>query len=73
MILLLIIPCWILVLVLVLAVCLAARGGDQQDERRAEEAAWDMRDETSVVYCEPPQRRDADSAQRLIGAGGTAG
>ena len=37
--LLLIIPFWILVLSLVLAVCVAARRGDQQEERRVRAAA----------------------------------
>jgi hypothetical protein len=37
--LLLIIPSWILVLSIVLALCVAAGRGDQEEARRAEEAA----------------------------------
>jgi len=70
--LLLIVPAWILVLSVVLAVCVAARRGDQQQEAGAGAVAW----------AEPPapsrmpvtrESHQPEQPQRLVGAGGTVG
>jgi hypothetical protein len=71
--LLLIIPFWILVLSIVLALCVAARRGDQQEERRAEAAA---RLELPTPHRLPVTRHcskpELEPAHELVGARGTA-
>jgi hypothetical protein len=71
MILLLIIPCWILLLALVLGLCLAARRGDQRVESGTEAGAHGAVDEPSLAYGKARERGNADSAQQLVGASGT--
>jgi hypothetical protein len=69
--LLLIIPSWILILSIVLALCVAARRGDQQEERRAEAAA---RPELPAPHRLPVTRESSkpEPAHELLGARGTA-
>jgi hypothetical protein len=69
--LLLIIPAWILVVSIVLALCVAARRGDQHEERLAGAAAPTELPAPSRLAVTRQSPR-ADAARELVGAGGTA-
>jgi hypothetical protein len=70
MVLLLLITCWIVLLVLVTAVCLAARLGDEQEACRAAAAARGVRREPSPARSGSAHRGDAERAEQLVRAGG---
>jgi hypothetical protein len=74
MILLLVIPSWLLILSLVLALCLAARRGEVDREQAPAPQACAAPVEHAFAAAEGPGRRagHADPSHQLLGAGGTA-
>jgi hypothetical protein len=70
--LLLIIPSWILVLSLVVALCAAARDGDRQEERRAMADDWTQpRAQSQIVITRRLPR--PDQAQQKVAARASVG
>jgi hypothetical protein len=70
MVLLLIIPAWILVLALVMALCVEARRSDEQEERHANAPAWDQVAESPIPVIR--QSPHPGPAHQLAGDAGIA-
>jgi hypothetical protein len=70
--LLLIIASWMLVLSIVLALCVAARRGDQQEERRAEAARPELPTPHRLPVTRHNQSSTLEPAHELVEARGTA-
>lgn len=70
--LLLIIASWMLVASIVLGLCVAARRGDQQEERRAQAARPELPTPHRLPVTRHGQSSKPDPAHELVGARGTA-